>query len=677
MARTYEEAARAAIAAGCASSERSMKVGKRLVADPSHGARVPEGSHRWRDSVAALTVLTALSSLVSCNGEARDEKAVEALLAMESPYASPEVPAGNEIDPIHGFFAFASPPGFEMEVMRGEPTLFVQEGERCSGLVSRSWIQFTDGDARIAVNARNTYCADRDFQTDVEAMIERMRGGSDVQNVRDLPLRGVSAGEVLAVAPLPKRRIHTVRFREHGIDHSIRLSCPAGTYHRYQRTFLDFLGGYRSIEPVLQRVYFLVGHGERVLEGGADEKRGYSLAATALRKQNHIVESLLLESTAEVPADADAVVVAGPTRPLPAAERDALHRYLEGGGGVLVLVDPRAQTDVVELLRGWGVDLADDIIVDRTLALFGRATSPFASRYDENHEITRGLREKVLFHMARSVKPASDAEGDYTEIVFTGQDSWAERDLDRFFARGAAQLGDDDLRGPVPIAVAGTPTLGEAEPRLAVFGDSDWAANELVESHRNRDLFVNAVNWVVGGVEPVSTVSGEGIGAALIGSWTPEGEDYIEETWERPRIATPEGDLLIVEIEITDRFPPGCELGPDGGPTYGCSKARDGYRFLSFRLERAAGEKFEVMTDAVLREAYITADSGHEGILTQIREHRVGDQSWEDNEILLGFGIPDAASNNFTLFLPAAPGRSPVEASESLDSGREPGAVTP
>ena len=38
-----------------------------------------------------------------------------------------------------------------------------------------------------------------------------------------------------------------------------------------------------------------------------------------------------------------------------------------------------------------------------------------------------------------------------------------------------------------------------------VFGDADFASNELIESSgRNRDLFINSVNWLMGDVEAIS-----------------------------------------------------------------------------------------------------------------------------------------------------------------------------
>ena len=268
-------------------------------------------------------------------------------------------------------------------------------------------------------------------------------------------------------------------------------------------------------------VYFLEGHNERALTGeAANAKESFSRAADALRNENYRVESLLLAAKGEVPSDADAVIIAGATRPMLGPEHTALESYLARGGALMLMVDPRARTDLVDRVRKWGIDIGDDVIVDRALALFGRATTPFAGKYDGEHEITRDLREATIFHFVRSVSVAEEARGALTEIVFTGDESWAERDLDGFFANGRAELGEDDLRGPVPIAVVGLVDLGSGgsgdgepgddaaenagEARIAVFGDADFASNELIEAYRNRDLFVNTVNWLVGDIEAIS-----------------------------------------------------------------------------------------------------------------------------------------------------------------------------
>jgi ABC-type uncharacterized transport system involved in gliding motility auxiliary subunit len=260
-----------------------------------------------------------------------------------------------------------------------------------------------------------------------------------------------------------------------------------------------------------KKVYFLEGHNERAILGEAgSEKTGFSRAAEALRNENYLVEKLLLAAKGEVPEDADVLIIAGPTRPLLPEERSALGRYLGRGGAIMALVDPRAKTDLVEELEEWGVDIGDDVIVDRQLAVFGRATTPFAQQYSTTHEITRDFRETTLFDMVRSVRANPDSGASLTEIVFTGPESWAERDLERFFSKGEAELGGEDLAGPVAVAVAGMVEVGDGEAagstpgRLVVFGDADFVSNQMVDAYLNRDLFVNATNWLLGDVESIS-----------------------------------------------------------------------------------------------------------------------------------------------------------------------------
>ena len=72
------------------------------------------------------------------------------------------------------------------------------------------------------------------------------------------------------------------------------------------------------------------------------------------------------------------------------------------------------------------------------------------------------------------------------------------------------------MKGPVTIGVAGQPNVSGAppaegedkkdakQPRLVVFGDSDFATNQMLDAYSNRDLFVNSVNWLLGDVEAIS-----------------------------------------------------------------------------------------------------------------------------------------------------------------------------
>ncbi len=268
-----------------------------------------------------------------------------------------------------------------------------------------------------------------------------------------------------------------------------------------------------------KKVYFVTGHNERPIvdaEGAtAVGKESAGRAADALRNETYAVEGLRLATIGAVPDDADALILAGPTQPMLDHELDVLRRYLAGGGALLVMIDPRANTNLYDDLADWGIRFGDDVVVDRSLALFGQATSPFAGQYAEDHPITAGLSETALFPMVRSVLVDLDSE-DVDVIVSTGADSWAERDLDDWMRTGRAVFGEGDLAGPVPIAAAGSivvpmPSAAEGEApaasipaRIVAFGDSNFAANEYIDSFRNRDLFLNSVNWLLGDVEQIA-----------------------------------------------------------------------------------------------------------------------------------------------------------------------------
>jgi ABC-type uncharacterized transport system involved in gliding motility auxiliary subunit len=272
-----------------------------------------------------------------------------------------------------------------------------------------------------------------------------------------------------------------------------------------------------------KKVYFVTGHNERAVEGkGATDKEGFARAAEALRNENYRFETLVLAQKGEVPDDADVVVIAGPTRPFLEGEREMLQRYLERGGALFVMVDPRAHTDIGEDLARWGVVLGDDVIVDRVQGIFGQAMTPLAGVYGP-HPITGEMREVTTFPSTRSVALAPEGAEGLSEIVKTGDNSWAERDLEQLYGQGAAELGPDDVQGPVTIAVAGRPAgvtvaapappaegaEGEApaaprEPRIVVFGDSDFATNQMLDAYRNKDLFLNSINWLLGDVESIA-----------------------------------------------------------------------------------------------------------------------------------------------------------------------------
>ena len=127
-----------------------------------------------------------------------------------------------------------------------------------------------------------------------------------------------------------------------------------------------------------KNVYFLTGHQERSIADAEAESDGYGIASSlGLRGENYSVDEFsLLGREARVPEDATLVVIAGPKRDFFAigenSEIQALDDYLEGGGRLLVLLDPEDRVpgdegmkDFRDFLARWGIEVLPGHIVDR------------------------------------------------------------------------------------------------------------------------------------------------------------------------------------------------------------------------------------------------------------------------------------------------------------------------
>ena len=245
-------------------------------------------------------------------------------------------------------------------------------------------------------------------------------------------------------------------------------------------------------------VYFVEGHGEKAIN--SPDRTGYQVAAGALGKDGYEVKPLSLVREEKVPADASAVVVVGPeTEPFP-QETDKLDSYLNGGGSVLLMLDPPPSASLKEFTQKWSVNVGSNRVIDVTGMgqLLGRGPdTPLVGSYGQ-HKIVERFDVMTFFPVARSVAPASPpAAGLSAEpLIESADQSWGESDLT------SNKVGFDeksDIKGPVPIATVVTKDAeGGKKARLIVFGDSDFAENANFSNQGNGNLFLNTVKWLAG-----------------------------------------------------------------------------------------------------------------------------------------------------------------------------------
>ncbi len=278
----------------------------------------------------------------------------------------------------------------------------------------------------------------------------------------------------------------------------------------------------KVLNPTMHKVYFLSGHGEKDPE--STEREGYSGIAEALRRDNYQFEKLVLATTNEVPADATMIVIAGPQSDLLEQEVPLLEGYLTSKAGkLLVLVDPsesltrpRPQPRLEALLKGWGIEATQSVVVDVS-GLTRIATMPVGAPPYPNHPITDRFELITMFPTARAVTPFTAPQNrSATTFLQTTPRSWAEMDLASLDEPETLAIDADkgDLSGPVSIGVAvavpatasetpaeqasdaDAPKPDAPETRVVAMGDSDFVANAYLGVEGNGDLFMNAVNWL-------------------------------------------------------------------------------------------------------------------------------------------------------------------------------------
>ena len=260
----------------------------------------------------------------------------------------------------------------------------------------------------------------------------------------------------------------------------------------------------RVSRDMVKGVYFLTGHQERDPEG--QEQGGYSLAKQVLERENYKVGTLNYAVTDTVPSDMAVLVVAGPRKPLAAEETSRLQRYVEQGGSMLILVEPGMSDPFGGMLRAFGVELPDDLIIDPTKSFFGDIASPLADQYTY-HQITKDLGGlTTFFPTARSVVLSGAAPEGWTRqlLVSTSQDSWAETG----YREQQVRPDDNETKGPLGIVAVIEPSqTGTGKGRIVVIGDADFASDDVLNSVANVgnvDLFMNAVNWLATEEELIS-----------------------------------------------------------------------------------------------------------------------------------------------------------------------------
>ena len=255
----------------------------------------------------------------------------------------------------------------------------------------------------------------------------------------------------------------------------------------------------------VRKVCVVSGSQEHALD--QTDGNGLSKFKTLLERDNYLVQPVTLIDKTAVPGDCNVVLVAGPQADYTANEVTALKTYVESGGRVMFLLDPPLDfgrehisdnPGLSSLLADWGVTGDKDLVLEENPMgqLFGFGPEiPLVSSY-ESHPIVTDMKNTFTgFPVARSLTIKNTDKSTVTKLFSTTDRAIATTKLNTNEVNPA---DPNNKKGPFALGAAGSYNTGKPNNpgRFVVIGSSGFLTNGMIGFQGNRDLAVNAVNWL-------------------------------------------------------------------------------------------------------------------------------------------------------------------------------------
>ena len=255
----------------------------------------------------------------------------------------------------------------------------------------------------------------------------------------------------------------------------------------------------------------LIGNGEHSLK--STEPDGYSTIEKAMLEQAYETKELSILLEGNIPEVCDAILLIGPSRAFLPKEIETIRNYLAQGGHAIVALeaDPKgveSAPDLIKLLTEWGAQPMNAVIIDAFAAssekLGNSGILAVVPTYSKESAITKDFNPMIqaIFPMSRPLDVTSGLPATLKArwILQTHEKVWAENDF-KSLATNQVALTKDKKRGPLSVAIEISGKLKDStakkETKLVVFGSAQFANNQFSQIGTNRDLFMNAVSWLL------------------------------------------------------------------------------------------------------------------------------------------------------------------------------------
>lgn len=241
-------------------------------------------------------------------------------------------------------------------------------------------------------------------------------------------------------------------------------------------------------------IYYSQGHEEKSVSGPFKDDTLELFDENLRALRHHIKQLSPAEGFPQKMPQADLVLVIGPRRDFSQAEKATLKKYFDGGGKLLVAVDPESAVDFSFLLSPLKVKFAKEK-VHSDFSLPPGKTTLQSMNYSE-HAITAPFvkrpeeRKLTILPGAGYIETTNESNPDYDVNYFllSHFSSWIDK-----IPNGLR----DDKKEPIASFKIGMAVKSKKNTgRLIFVGDSDFLVNKFIDMQQNKELAMRAIAWL-------------------------------------------------------------------------------------------------------------------------------------------------------------------------------------
>jgi len=324
--------------------------------------------------------------------------------------------------------------------------------------------------------------------------------------------------EIDSIADLQSEEYRFVRIIQRGSGERSFLRIFDDMFRHPGETEISVALKKLIVEPV--KIGFVTGHGERDAKAKGDQD--YSIFASSLPFRQSMINQgfdlhiLHLDSIAEIPEETNILFIAEMRTPMLPTESAILQKYIERGGNMMILTDVRRQALMNPLLRQFGVEAMEGILIqpsevhppDLITAGATEASLDFAPLF----KTMRDRKQSVTMPGAVALRILDQSDFDVLPLLISPADkSWIKLQTQNVVE---APVSLDSLKGEklgaYITAVAATRQINSKEQRILIMGDADCFSNaELMLQRRdginssNFSFITTSLRWLSHGEFPI------------------------------------------------------------------------------------------------------------------------------------------------------------------------------